>query len=69
MKKRVQVSGLLVAALLLCLGLSVPVAWGAACGSISGTVTDESGPVLNVPVNVYDAGNHVLVGSGTSNMG
>ena len=58
---------LLILILLLCLGLSTPLAWGA-FGSISGTVTDSTGATLDgIKVNVYHQ-NHVLIASAPTNV-
>jgi Carboxypeptidase regulatory-like domain len=62
MNMRYQSAGLLLAMLLICLGLSVPVAWGG-CGSITGSVLDtQKSGIYGTTVNVYHL-NHVLAGS------
>ena len=67
MKRVFQAGRLIMAVLLLFLGQSIPGVWGATCGSISGKVTNQTATAVgSVTVNIYDAGNHVIAGRGSS---
>ncbi len=65
MHKKLKNVRLFMATLLLCMGLSVPAAWGGS-GSIKGTVVDSQGNgIYGITVNVYHQ-NHLLLGSITT---